>query len=325
MARKFLSHLDLSKNELQNAVIQNLASAPSTPITGQVYYNTTSGRFEFYGAASWIDPTARANHSGTQLASTISNFDTQVRTNTLSQMATPLASVNMGGQLVTSVATPVTSTDAATKGYVDALSNGTDWKASVRVASTANVAISGLLTIDGITLAASDRVLLKNQTAGADNGIYLAASGAWTRATDADTSAEVTAGMAMMVTEGTTQGDTQWVMSTNDVIVLGTTALVFVQIGASTSYVGGNGITITGNSIAVDTAVVSRKFASAIGAGTSVAITHNLNTLDVVVNVYEVSSGATVECDVVRNTVNQVTLGFTTAVTSGDYRVVVQG
>lgn len=325
MSRKFLSHINLAKNELQNAVIQNLATAPAAPLSGQIYYNTTTGRYEYYGAASWIDPTARTNHTGTQTAATITNFDAQVRVSRLDQLAAPTASLNVNNQLLTNVLTPVSATDAANKGYVDALANGTDWKLSVRAATTANIALTALQIVDGITLAAGERVLVKNQTLGAENGIYLAASGAWTRALDADVNAEVTSGMAMMVTEGTAQSDTQWVLTTNDPIVVGTTVLVFAQIGAGSSYVAGIGIVITGNSIAVDTAVVSRKFSAAIGAGASVAVTHNLNTLDVTVQVYEVADGATVDCDVVRNTANQITVGFVTAVAAGAFRVVVQG
>ncbi len=177
---------------------------------------------------------ARANHTGSQSASTISNFDTQVRTNRLDQMSTPAAAVNMGSQVLSNVATPTLATDAVNKGYVDALVNSTDWKASVRAASTADIAaLSGLLTIDGITLVANDRVLVKNQATASLNGIYTAASGAWVRAADADASAEVTSGLAVMVTEGITNGDTLWVLATNDTIVLGATALVFTQIGGA--------------------------------------------------------------------------------------------
>lgn len=114
--------------------------------------------------------------------------------------------------------------------------NGTDWKQSVRAASTANIAsLSGLLTIDGITVVAGDRVLVKDQSTGSANGIYVAAAGAWSRATDCDANAEVTAGLSVMVTEGTTSADSQWRLTTNDAIVVGTTALTFAQIGAGSS------------------------------------------------------------------------------------------
>lgn len=327
MSRKFLTPIDLAKNEIQNAVAQNLASAPSTPVPGQFYYNTTSGRWEYRGAAAWIDPTARANHSGTQLAATISDFDTQVRTNRLDQMAAPTAAVGLNSQRLSSVADPSSAQDAATKNYVDGLVNGTDWKQSVRVATTANITLSGLQTIDGISLAANDRVLVKNQTTASGNGLYLAASGAWTRVLDADAASEVTAGMAVMVEEGTTLADTQWRLTTDGAIVLGTTSLTFAQIGAGVAYTQGTGISIAGNSLAIDTAVTARRFAVAIGDGsaTSIAVTHGFGTLDALVNLYEVSSGSSVECDVTRNTTNQVTLGFVAAPSAGQYRVVVVG
>lgn len=448
MPRRFLTSIDLVRNEIQNAVAQVLAAPPGSPVPGQFYYNSTTGRFEYRGAAAWIDPTARANHTGTQdwatisgtpttlagygitdaqagnaqltaigalaanglvartaantftarslasstaaatwtnadgvsgnpslaianavaagnaglmtgadkakldgiaagatansadatllnranhtgtqLANTISNFDTQVRTSRLDQMAAPTAALNLNNQRITNLATPTAATDAATKGYVDAAVNGLDWKQSVRVATTANITLSGLQTIDGVSVQAGDRVLVKNQSTAAQNGIYVAASGAWTRATDADSGAEVTSGMAVMVTEGTTQGDTQWVLTTNDPITLGTTALSFSQIGAGTSYTQGAGITIAGNVISVNTAVVVRKFAQDIGNGsaTSITVTHGLSTLDVQVQVYEKSTGETVECDVTRGSTSQVTLGFAVAPASNSLRVLVQG
>lgn len=328
MARKFLTAVDFSKNEIQNAVAQVLASAPSTPTPGQFYYNSTSGRLEFRGAAGWIDSTARTNHSGTQTASTISDFSTTVQSTRLDQLSAPTASVSLNSQKITGLATPTADTDAATKGYVDSAVNGTDWKQSVRVGSTANIAsLSGALTVDGVTLTVGDRVLVKDQSTGSANGIYVVAAGSWTRATDADASAEVTAGLSVMITEGTTLADTQWRLTTNDPIVLGTTALVFTQIGAGTSYSQGTGISIAGSVIAVDTSVVVRKYATNIGDGsaTSIAISHGLSTLDVQVQVYEVATGATVECDVTRSSTSQVTLGFSVAPTSNALRVLVQG
>lgn len=101
------------------------------------------------------------------------------------------------------------------------------WKQPVRVATTANLAaLSGLLTIDGVTLVAGDRVLVKNQTAASQNGIYVAASGAWSRATDADASADIVPGLHVRVTEGSSN-DGVWSLSTTGTITLGTTSLTF--------------------------------------------------------------------------------------------------
>lgn len=327
MAKKFLVSIDLGKNEIQNAVAQVLGSSPSSPVPGQFYYDSTAQAILWRTSSGWVNPLSRGNHTGTQTASTISDFDTQVRTSRLDQMAAPTAALNLNNQRITNLATPTAATDAATKGYVDAAVNGLDWKQSVRVATTANITLSGLQTIDGVSVQAGDRVLVKNQSTAAQNGIYVAASGAWTRATDADSDAEVTSGMAVMVTEGTTQGDTQWVLTTNDPITLGTTALSFSQIGASTSYTQGAGITIVGNVISVDTAVVARKFAQTIGNGSSSSITvaHNLGTQDVIVQVYEIATNEMVECDVIRSSTTQVTLGFAVAPANNSLRVVVYG
>ena len=270
---------------------------------------------------------ARANHTGTQLASTISDFNTAVRTNSLTQMAAPTADLSHGGFKATNMADGVAATDGATYGQLMSVSNGTDWKASVRVISATNVALSGLLTIDGVTLVANDRVALVGQTTASQNGIYVAASGAWTRSVDADGNSEVTPGMAFFVEEGTTYADSQWRLTTNGSIVVGTTSLAFAQIGAASSYTNGTGIALAGNVFSIDTAVVVRKFAQTIGdnAATSITVTHGLNTLDVQVQVVLVSTGETVECDVSRGTTTQVTLGFAVAPALNAYRVIVQG
>ncbi|WP_447789216.1 phage tail protein [Pseudomonas farris] len=105
-----------------------------------------------------------------------------------------------------------------------------DSKQSVRVATTANIALAGLQTIDAVALVAGDRVLVKNQTVAKDNGIYIAAAPAWVRAPDADTNAEVTSALLVSVEQGATLADTRWQLVTDGVIVLGTTALTFQNV-----------------------------------------------------------------------------------------------
>lgn len=107
--------------------------------------------------------------------------------------------------------------------------NQLDWKEPVRLATTANIVLSGLQVIDGVLTVAGDRVLVKNQATSADNGIYIASAGAWARSADANTSAEVKAGLTTIVTEGSVQADTGWTLVTNNPITLGVTSLLFLQ------------------------------------------------------------------------------------------------
>ena len=122
----------------------------------------------------------------------------------------------------------------ATRAYVDAKVldelNKLDNKQSVLVATTANIALAGLQTIDGVAVPAGARVLVKNQAVAKDNGIYLAAAAVWTRAPDADINAEVTSALLTSVEQGTSQADTRWQLITDGLIVLGSTALTFQNV-----------------------------------------------------------------------------------------------
>lgn len=177
--------------------------------------------------------------------------DARVRANRLDQMTAPIASVSMNGQKITSLADPSSAQDAATKAYVDSVATGLTVKASVVAATTANITLSGPQTIDGVSVIAGDRVLVKNQTTGADNGIYVVASGAWSRASDADTSPEVTSGMFMFVQQGTVNGDASFVLTTPNPITLGTTALSFTQFSGAADLIGGAGLVRTANTFDV--------------------------------------------------------------------------
>lgn len=212
------------------------------------------------------DPLARANHTGTQTASTISDFNTAVRTNTLNQMATPTADVNFGGFKITGVATPVSDTDAANKSYVDNAVIGIDWKPSVRAIAVANVAtLSGTTTIDGVSLVAGDRVLLTAQTTGSQDGIYVVAAGSWSRSADCANGSSQNA-FAVFVEEGTSYADTGWVLTNNGTVTIGTTDLTFTQFTGVGTLDAGAGLTKTGNTINV-------------GAGTGITV--NADTVQI--------------------------------------------
>lgn len=360
---KFLNNLDLNRNEIQNARVQNLGSAPTSPVAGQVYYDSGQNTLYVYNGTAWrpldaakladgsitisalaTNPLNRANHTGTQTASTISDFNSAVQTNRLDQLAAPMAAVNLNSQRITNLAEPVSGSDAATKNYVDNRIAGLSWKDEVRVATT----VAGTLatsfangqTVDGVVLATGDRILIKDQSTASENGIYTVnASGAPTRATDADTGAELS-GAAAFVTNGTTNGGTRWVCNTTGAITVGTTSLTFVQFGAGASYTAGNGLTLTGNdfnvgagagisvsadAVAIDTTVVVRKYAATIGNGssTSIAVTHGLGTQDVTWSVRQVSDNAFVICDAVATDANRLTLTFSVAPAASSLRVVV--
>lgn len=211
--------------------------------------------------------TLSATDIPTLTAAKISDFDTQVRTSRLDQMAAPTASVSLNSQKITNLATPTADTDAATKAYVDAARSGLDVKGSVRAATTANITLSGAQTIDGVSVIAGDRVLVKDQSTGSTNGIYVAAASTWSRATDADVDAEVHAGMFTFVEEGTANADSGWVLTTNNPIVVGSTALAFAQFSGAGQITAGAGLTKTGNTIDA--------------VGTANRITVNANSIDI--------------------------------------------
>jgi hypothetical protein len=160
--------------------------------------------------------------------------------------------VDVNNSRISNVTDPTQAQDAATKAYVDAVKQALDIKDSVHVATTANITLSGTQTIDGIAVEAGDRVLVKNQSTGADNGIYVAAAGAWSRAADANTSSEVTPGMFVFVEEGTTNGDNGFVLTTDAPITLDTTSLTFTQFSGAGQIIAGDALSKSGNTLNVN-------------------------------------------------------------------------
>jgi len=151
---------------------------------------------------------------------------------------------------ITNLANPIDDLDGVNKAYVDSVAQGLDPKESCRIATSANVALSGTQTIDGVSLNIDDRVLVKAQTDATENGIYLVKAGAWVRALDF-VDGSVTSGAFTFIEEGDLLHDTGWVLSTAGTIIVGTTELTFTQFSAAGVLTAGNGITITNNLISV--------------------------------------------------------------------------
>lgn len=425
---KFLTSIDLAKNELQNAAVQNLASDPSSPVAGQIYFNTTDSRLKQYTGSVWVEYST-ASSAGDASTNTATSVDSEVAvfsgttgkllkratgsgiakltsgvlstatsgtdyapatsgssilkgngsggfssavsgtdfapatsgtsalkgngsggttSATLNDVGAPTSAFSMNSQRLTTMADPSSAQDAATKNYVDLAVQGIAWKSAVRAATTANGTLASAYAngsvVDGVTLATGDRILLKNQTTGTENGIYTVnASGAPTRVTDADTGAEM-AQAAVFVREGTANAESAWVCSNDGTITLGTTALTFVQFSTaggvqsattSTAGISRYATTTETNAKSVSTAAVTpaglasyaRTYTQTIGDGstTSIAVTHSLSNQYVVAQVYDVTSNAKVDCDIVLTSSSVTTFTFAVAPTTNQYRVVIAG
>lgn len=358
MARRFLTDIELLGFTLLNARLHPVSADPSglgAGNAGQVWFNSTTGKLKVWNGTVAVDFLDRASHTGTQLAATISDIDTRVQTSRLDQLAAPTAAVSLNGQKITALADGTAGTDAATYGQLLQLLNNQSFKDPVRAASTADLTLSGTQTVDAVVLAAGDRVLVKDQTAGAANGIYVVAAGAWVRATDFDTSAEAIPGTVLSTQEGAANGDKLFMLATNGPITLGTTALVFSPYGASTGEIGvagagltktgstydvgaGSGITVAADSVAVDTSVVARKVTGTLPAttggiftvsGSAVTINHQLGNASPTVTVRYGSAGAApgqlVEVDDTAPDVNNVTLTLPSAPAANVYAFSIVG
>lgn len=291
---KILSNLDLNLNQLLNALAQLLGNDPVSPSEGQFWHNTSDHKLKYYNGSS-----------------------------------------------VVVLADETDITDLYT--YVDNAIQGIDWKDSVRATTTGNIALSGTQTIDGISMIADDRVLVKDQTDTKENGIYLCKAGAWVRTDDANAGSEIW-GAAVYVREGTTNGATSWVNSNTSSPTLGSSNITFSQLSGAT--VPDATTTTKGKVELATTAEVEAKtdpdravtpsglvnfpikFTANVGdnSNTTLAITHDLGTRDVSVQVYRSASPYDVIlCDVEMTDANNIALKFAVAPGTNEYRVVIVG
>lgn len=275
-------------------------------------------------------------------------FDAAGTGNTLLNVATANFALNVIDTDTTLAANSDTriASQKAVKAYADAIQQGIKWKEPVRastvVAGTLATSFANASVIDGVTLATGDRILIKNQTAGAENGIYVVQSaGAPIRAIDNDTAGKI-AQTVVDVREGTVNADQAYVLTNDGVIVVGTTALVFVDFvkasvpAASTSVAGKVLLASLAEAeaktdsfkaiVASDLTNFTLKRGALIGDGTTTAIvvSDNLNTIDKVAIVRDATSNAQILVDITY-ALNTTTITFATAPATNAYKVVIIG
>lgn len=252
--------------------------------------------------------------------------------------------IDLQSQRAVNAADASNPTDLVTKQQLDAAVAGLSWKQPVRVATTTNgtlaTAFASGQTIDGVTLSTSDRILIKDQTTQSQNGIYIVqSSGSPVRATDADSTAELQAA-TVYVTSGTTNADKAYTQTT-DSPTIGTSNIVWAQVGGGTLPTAGNGLTLTGSTldvgagtgisvgadtVGVDTAVVVRKYSTAThSSATSIAITHSLGTTATTESVFVTSGGEEIFPDVTHTDSNTTTFVFGTAPSANTLTFVIHG
>ena len=315
MAIKYLNNLDLNKNQLQQAVIQTASSDPSSPVAGQVYYNTTENVLKFYNGTAFVstggDLTAVTSATTGQL--TIANSTgpipaLTVVTGAVANAGTALATGDQIYDFVTTginariqnVTNPTGAQDAATKAYVDTVATGLlEYKGAYN-ASTNSPALTGGSNI------ASDKGDTYTVTA---DGSFLGE--------------QVRVGDLIIVEVAISASSTPALTSFTIVQSNVDLATAAATSGATVKGISGydsNNFSVTGGFVSL------KKFSASIGDGsnTSYTVNHALGSRDVIVQLYDNSSYDTVIADVIRTDTNNVTISFTVAPSTNDIRVLIQ-
>jgi hypothetical protein len=210
-----------------NSDVQNLL-----PV--QAYFNVDGTFQTFIGQGQPFYAIPNPNQSGLNITNSVIN-STTIGATTPSSAAFTTATVSTA---------PVSGNDVVNKTYLDFFAAGISWKQPVNCGTTANITLSGLQTIDGVTVVAGDRVLVKSQTAPAQNGIYLASATAWSRAPDADTWDELISAICF-VESGSTLAGSAWYCTIQPGGTIGTTAITWSNFSVAATYAAGTGLTLT--------------------------------------------------------------------------------
>jgi hypothetical protein len=229
-----------------NSDVQNLL-----PV--QAYFSVDGTFQTFIGQGQPFTATVSPDQSGLNITSSTIN-STTIGATTPSSAAFTTATVSTA---------PVSGNDVVNKTYLEYFAAGLSWKQPVLCATTANITLSGLQTLDGVTVVAGDRVLVKNQSTASQNGIYLASATAWSRAPDADVWDDLISAITFVET-GSTQSGSAWYCTAQPGGTLGTTAVNWSNFSVATTYTAGTGLTLAGNQFSItNTGVTAAAYGSA--------------------------------------------------------------
>lgn len=346
MARKFLTPIDLTGLELSNFKVQNLPDNPTAYGAGHAYYNTTAKELRIYDGTAWLPVGGSIGYGNTASRPAAGNSgrlyaDTQTGTfyidngTTWDQIgdtegaaaAAQSAAEDYADSLAPNYdpAGSAATAEINAKAYADAVAQGLFVIGSVRTSSTENIAnLTTVTSVGGVTLENGDRVLLKNQATATQNGIYIytLSTTTLTKSTNS-VDAAIKEGSFVFIEEGT-HGTQGWIVT-----LYSAGASTWTQFSAAGQYTAGTGIDITGAVISLDTVngYGVRRYAVTIGnaSSTNFTITHNFNTKDVTVAVYDTATDEEVFTGVEHSTVNTVTVKFAVAPGTNAFRVVVVG